>query len=79
MQHSCMNVHPNTVLNILRLAFKHASHTTSAMTTRDRQMTQLKSQLAQLEANLVDMSNLMERTTEQALHIRELGILHASM
>lgn len=49
------------------------------MTTRDRQMTQLKSQLAQLEANLVDMSNLMERTTEQALHIRELGILHASM
>lgn len=72
MLSSCMNVQKHLNINILL-----TSHAT--MTTRDRQMTQLKSQLAQLEANLVDMSNLMERTTEQALHIRELGILHASM
>lgn len=52
----------------------------SAQTTlKTRQLSRLNVQLAQLQANMADMENLLKVTTSQAENIRKLGIIHASL
>ncbi|CAN6641662.1 hypothetical protein TRVA0_018S02652 [Trichomonascus vanleenenianus] len=42
-------------------------------------MAHLNSQLAQLQANISDMDNLLRVAVVQAEYIRKLGILHGSL
>lgn len=53
----------------------HQSSTTLSASTinRNRQYTHLHAQLAQLNAHLADMENLVGMTTVQAEHVRGLG------
>ncbi|KAK9463744.1 high osmolarity sensitivity protein 3 [Lipomyces oligophaga] len=46
---------------------------------KPRQMSHLHSQLAQLQANLSDLDNLLAVTAVQAQHMRLLGGIHGSM
>lgn len=46
---------------------------------KQRQLSHLHSQLAQLEANLSDFENLIKITTFQADYIKKLGIMHGSL
>lgn len=48
-------------------------------TLKSRQLSHLNSQLAQLEANIADMSSLLSVTMVQAEYIRKLGIHHGAL
>ncbi|KAH3678409.1 hypothetical protein WICMUC_001426 [Wickerhamomyces mucosus] len=52
---------------------------TATTSLKQRQLSHLHSQLAQLEANLSDFDNLIKITAFQANYIKQLGINHASL
>lgn len=43
------------------------------------QISHLNKQIAQLQANICDMENLLSISSKQMEYMRELGILHASL
>ncbi|KAF3927495.1 hypothetical protein AA313_de0200355 [Arthrobotrys entomopaga] len=51
----------------------------SSSTYKSRQYTHLQSQLAQLQANLSDMEELLRMTATQAENIKVLGGLHGGL
>ncbi|ODQ63940.1 hypothetical protein NADFUDRAFT_52926 [Nadsonia fulvescens var. elongata DSM 6958] len=46
---------------------------------RNRQMSHLNAQFAQLAANVSDLDNLITTTSKQAESFRNIGILHGSL
>jgi DASH complex subunit Hsk3 like len=52
---------------------------TAPASIKPRQLSHLNSQLAQLQANLADMENLLRMTAVQAEHIRDLGGIHGGL
>lgn len=46
---------------------------------KQRQLSHLHSQLAQLEANLSDFETLLKVTTFQAEYMKKLGIMHGAL
>ncbi|KAF3768763.1 hypothetical protein M406DRAFT_337126 [Cryphonectria parasitica EP155] len=55
------------------------SMATSGSAVKQRQLTQLHSQLAQLSANLADTENLLRMTSVQAECMRGLGSWHGGL
>lgn len=53
--------------------------TIAPSTLKSRQLAHLNAQLAQLQANMSDLDNLLRVTAVQAEYIRKLGILHGSL
>jgi len=51
----------------------------SSAALKQRQLSHLHSQLAQLEANLADFDNLIKITAIQAEYIKKLGIMHGGL
>lgn len=52
---------------------------TASSDLKSRQLTHLNSQIAQLQANISDMDNLLRVTVVQADYIKKLGIMHSSL
>lgn len=46
---------------------------------KQRQLSHLNSQLAQLQANLSDFNELLSITASQVKHIEKLGIMHGAL
>lgn len=53
--------------------------TIAPSTLKSRQLAHLNAQIAQLQANMSDLDNLLRVTAVQAEYIRKLGILHGSL
>ncbi|CDO54260.1 hypothetical protein DV113_002306 [Geotrichum candidum] len=53
--------------------------TIAPSTLKSRQLAHLNAQLAQLQAGMSDLDNLLRVTAKQAEYIRKLGILHGSL
>lgn len=51
----------------------------TASDLKARQLSHLNSQIAQLQANMSDMDNLLRVTVVQAEYIRKLGVLHSAL
>lgn len=59
--------------------FRRSTIGKNSSSLKQRQLSHLHSQLAQLEANLSDFENLIKITTFQAEYIKKLGIMHGSL
>ncbi|KAI9701299.1 MAG: hypothetical protein M1836_001969 [Candelina mexicana] len=52
---------------------------TAPSSIKPRQLSHLHAQLAQLQAHLADLENLLRMTAVQAEHVRVLGGIHGGM
>ncbi|ROV95390.1 hypothetical protein VSDG_06045 [Cytospora chrysosperma] len=66
-------------MNTNNQATQRQSMATSGSALKQRQLTQLHSQLAQLSANLSDTENLLRMTSVQAECMRGLGSWHGGL
>lgn len=51
----------------------------STSSIKQRQLSHLNAQLAQLQANLTDLDNLIKITAIQAEYIEKIGLMHGSL
>jgi conjugal transfer/entry exclusion protein len=72
-------MHPQSIAPAKQSMVPARVSTYSLSSLKSRQLSHLNSQIAQLQANLDDMDNLLRVTVKQAEYIRKLGILHGAL